>query len=124
MIEHPMGACRSLAPDAPLCAACDEKDRAARGMKRRGFLSLFGMAAVGLLLPKVPAIEAPTIIAETLVEAVEPVALGGSTLITPAWVTAEVAKRYVNSLRGLRQFDRLCSAEFSRMGTTSGVRLA
>lgn len=50
-----------------------------------------------------------------------------NTLVTPTWVTMEVARYFVNSLRGVAQFDRQYSDEYvqagARVGDTVKVRL-
>lgn len=50
-----------------------------------------------------------------------------NTIVTPSWVTFEVAKYFVNSLRGVGQFNRTYSDEFvqsgAKVGDTVKVRL-
>ena len=43
-----------------------------------------------------------------------------NTLVTPEWVTFEVARYFVNSLRGVGQFNRTYSDEFSQSGAKVG----
>lgn len=43
-----------------------------------------------------------------------------NTLVTPTWVTYEVARYFVNSLRGVAQFNRQYSDEFSQNGAKVG----
>ena len=43
-----------------------------------------------------------------------------NTLVTPTWVTYEVAREFANSLRGVGQFNRSYSDEFSQAGAKVG----
>jgi hypothetical protein len=43
-----------------------------------------------------------------------------NTLVTPDWVTMETAKYFVNSLRGVAQFDRTYSDEYKQAGAKVG----
>lgn len=77
---------------------------------RRGFLEILFGATAAALAPSLPVgAEAWPIEVEEM-------------LVTPEWVTREVAARFAASIRGVSQFSRTYDAEF-RMGDTVKVRL-
>jgi hypothetical protein len=90
-----IGQCEWCGHEHPITALCLSRPK----WSRRGFLGLVGAAIIGAALPTPAFLSVPPRL---------------NTLVTPEWVTREIARVYVNNLKFLANVDQTYDAFFSK----------